>query len=275
MEHTTVHTAHHGIGRRPVRALLQTCGLALALVAVTSSSASAGTVDGTVSAGCQAHAGDPSGPPIGPVSNQPSVTATITHPDSATAGAAFDVSVDLSGWLNSVVAVNADDTELIVRLDLTGATESSVEAVVGPPGPGAAANEPFTVPTATTSVTPAGSGPVTVSLNSWAVDNSPANVFVECTIQSGSVSAQIPLEGGDTTTTAPPSTQATATTVPAASGGTTSTTTAPPSSTGTLAAGGFDANTVVLVGAGLCAIGLLALWPAVRRRFGTRATAVD
>lgn len=282
MAHKTVHTSNDRAGRQMARMLLGACVAALAVVAGSGTPAWAGTSSGTVAAGCQAYAGDPSGPPIGPVANQPSVTATFTHPDSATAETPFDVSVDLSGWMNSVIAVDGSGTELVLTLGLTGATQSSVDATVGPPGPGAAANEEFSVPTATVSITPAGGGPVTVTLDRWAVNNSPVNVYVECTIQSGSASAEIPVDGGAAATTAPPATTApsndgatpttappngaTATTAPSVDSSAATTGSSSTGGSGQLAASGFDSNTLVLIGAVLCVVGLVVVGPGLRRR---------
>lgn len=235
-----LHPSTRRTGRRPVRTALGACATSLVLVAMTGSAVSAQSSEGTVEAGCQGFAGGPDGPPLGPVSNQPDVTVTFTHPESATEGTAFEVSVDFAGWMNAVFPVAADDNSLIVTLDLTGATEPTVEIIAGPPGVSAAPNVEFDVPMATASITPSGSDPVTVSIASWAVDNFGAGVYIECTLQSGSASAEIPVEAGDGT----------------------SPTTAPP----TLAATGVDTNVLVLVATGLCGLGLAGLIPGLRRR---------
>lgn len=155
--------------------------------------ASAQGAEGLVTAGCQGYGGGPDGAPLGPLTNVPDVTVTITVPDSAAPGEAFDVAVDLAGWMNAAFPVAAEDNELLVTLALTGAEQAEVEAVGGPPGVSAAPNEEFEVPTATGSITPAGTEPVTVTLTSWATNNFGAGVYVECLLESGSVVAEVPV----------------------------------------------------------------------------------
>lgn len=155
--------------------------------------ASAQGAEGLVTAGCQAFAGGPDGAALGPLSNVPDVTVTITVPDSATPGEAFDVAVDVAGWTNGPIPVAADGNDLLVTLELTGADQAEVEAVAGPPGVSAAPNQVFEVPTATGPVTPAGTEPVTITLASWAINNFGANVYVECELESGSVTAEVPV----------------------------------------------------------------------------------
>jgi LPXTG-motif cell wall-anchored protein len=166
----------------------------LALVVGTATTALADSTQGDISAGCQGYAGGPDGPPLGPVTNLTGMTATITHPDSAVAGAAFDVSVDFAGWQNGPIPVQAEDNKVQVHLNLTGATETSVIAVGGPPGVSAMPNQMFDVPTSSASITPTGGEPVTVTLNGFQTDNFGANVFVDCELTSGAVVAEIPVD---------------------------------------------------------------------------------
>ena len=170
--------------------------------------ASAAVVEGVASAQCQAFGGGESGPPLGPAVAAPDVAVTISVPDSAVAGEAVDFSVDVAGWNNGPIPVAAEGTDFSVRFDVTGAEEETVDAVVGPPGAGAAPLEAFVVPTATGTVTPTGGEPVTLSLSRWAVNNFGAGVFVECSTDGGSVTAEIAVEGGTeaTATTAAPTT---------------------------------------------------------------------
>ncbi len=180
----------------------------LALGFITVTDASAAVVEGVASAQCQAFGGGESGPPLGPAVAAPDVAVTISVPDSAVAGEAVDFSVDVAGWNNGPIPVAAEGTDFSVRFDVTGAEEETVDAVVGPPGVGAAPLEVFVVPTATGTVTPTGGEPVTLSLTRWAVNNFGAGVFVECSTDGGSVTAEIAVEGGTeaTTTTAAPTT---------------------------------------------------------------------
>ena len=180
----------------------------LALGFITVTDASAAVVEGVASAQCQAFGGGESGPPLGPAVAAPDVAVTISVPDSAVAGEAVDFSVDVAGWNNGPIPVAAEGTDFSVRFDVTGAEEETVDAVVGPPGAGAAPNEVFVLPTATGTVTPTGGEPVTLSLSRWAVNNFGAGVFVECSTDGGSVTAEIAVEGGTeaTATTAAPTT---------------------------------------------------------------------
>ena len=170
--------------------------------------ASAAVVEGVASAQCQAFGGGESGPPLGPAVAAPDVAVTISVPDSAVAGEAVDFSVDVAGWNNGPIPVAAEGNDFSVRFDVTGAEEETVDAVVGPPGVGAAPLEAFVVPTATGTVTPTGGEPVTLSLTRWAVNNFGAGVFVECSTDGGSVTAEIAVDGGTeaTATTAAPTT---------------------------------------------------------------------
>ena len=180
----------------------------LALGFITVTDASAAVVEGVASAQCQAFGGGESGPPLGPAVAAPDVAVTISVPDSAVAGEAVDFSVDVAGWNNGPIPVAAEGTDFSVRFDVTGAEEETVDAVVGPPGAGAAPNEVFVLPTATGTVTPTGGEPVTLSLSRWAVNNFGAGVFVECSTDGGSVTAEIAVDGGTeaTATTAAPTT---------------------------------------------------------------------
>ncbi len=180
----------------------------LALGFITVTDASAAVVEGVASAQCQAFGGGESGPPLGPAVAAPDVAVTISVPDSAVAGEAVDFSVDVAGWNNGPIPVAAEGTDFSVRFDVTGAEEETVDAVVGPPGVGAAPLEAFVVPTATATVTPTGGEPVTLSLTRWAVNNFGAGVFVECSTDGGSVTAEIAVDGGTeaTATTAAPTT---------------------------------------------------------------------
>ena len=178
--------------RRSIR--LITVAAVLVLVAGTATTALADSTQGDITAGCQGHAGGPEGPPLGPVTNLTGMTATITLPDSAVAGEAFDVSVDFTGWQNGPIPVRGEDNKVLVNLDLTGATEASVVAVGGPPGVNAMPNEMFEVPTSSASITPTGGEPVTVTLNSFQTENFGANVFVDCELTSGSVVAEVSVD---------------------------------------------------------------------------------